>query len=303
MYAPDLPPLNALVAFEASARLLSFTAAADELEVTQGAISRQVKLLEDNLGQPLIVRSRPRLSLTPTGVQYLSKITPCLHMIADASSLARSDQTEQLTIVTTSAMASFWLLPRLTGFQKKHPHINARVIAVDSLNSLTETEFDMGLYYFRSPPAEYHAIPLFEERVFPVCSPKFLALHPEVSEPEGLLESHMLALESGEDWVNWPEWFNSCGVTPSLDFDHTTAISSYPLVIQSALNGEGVALAWQTLVDDYLDSGLLVAPTGRSLSTQSQFYFISHRDKKNQANDHSEILTDWLFAEAAGDKT
>ena len=121
MYAPDLPPLNALVAFEASARLLSFTAAADELDVTQGAISRQVKLLEDNLGQPLIVRSRPRLSLTPTGVQYLNKITPCLHMIADATSLARSDQTEQLTIVTTSAMASFWLLPRFTGFQKKHP--------------------------------------------------------------------------------------------------------------------------------------------------------------------------------------
>ena len=103
--------------------------------------------------------------------------------------------------------------------------------------------------------------------------------------------------------MKWPEWCRSCGVTTSLDFDHKTEISSYPLVIQSALNGEGVAIAWQTLVDDYLDSGLLVAPTGRSLSTQSQFYFISHRDKKNQANDLSEILTDWLFAEAAGDKT
>ncbi len=290
----DLPPLNSLVAFEATARWQSFTRAAEELGVSQGAVSRQVKLLEEFLGMTLFKRSKPLLALTDAGQQYYDAISLPLSRIADATSEVRSRPQERLTIVTTNALAAFWLLPRFSRYQEEKDQ-DVRILAVDSIDELDEIDFDLGIYYCRTPPSAYRATPLFEERVFPVCSPSFLETHPAISDPVRLAETTLLDLDSQEDWIGWQDWFASSEITNWGQ--RTITLNSYPLVIQAALNGQGVALAWQTLVDDYLDSGLLVTPTDQSLATQSRFYLLEPAVPDPGRRDMIQDLSSWLLNE------
>jgi LysR family glycine cleavage system transcriptional activator len=288
----SLPPLNSLVAFEAAARRLSFTKAADELGVSQGAISRQIKILEETLGSRLFRRTKPQLALTKTGQGYYEAISLPLARIADATTAIKDNSQGSITLVTTNAMAAFWLLPRYSRFQADHPEIEVNIIAVDSIAQLDQMEFDLGLYYCKESPEHYRATPLFEERVFPVCSPNYLTSHPEIEDPELLARSTRLVLDSAEDWIDWHDWFDSAAI--EQPGDHKIVLNSYPLVIQAALNGQGVALAWETLVDDYLDSGLLVAPTHNALATQSRFYLLEHKRGQSPA---VSAMSHWLQKE------
>lgn len=270
-----LPPLNSLVAFEAAARHLSFTRAADELSVTQGAISRQVRHLEDYLGRALFIRDKRALSLTDTGAEYYDSVQQSLLQLAGATGeILQWQGDQQVTVVTTNAMASFWLLPRFSEFQEQHPEIDLRILAVDSLRNIRHNEFDIALFYCRTPPEELRATPLFSETVFPVCSPAYLEKNPQISDPQQLATSTLLSLEVREDWLSWRDWFEGCELPPPSETARRLKINNYPLVIQSALNGQGLALAWANLVDDYLASGLLIQPVDQTLVTESQFYML-----------------------------
>lgn len=270
-----LPPLNSLVMFEAAARHLSFTTAAAELNVTQGAVSRQIRHLEAYLGKPLFDRSKRNIDLTPVGRQYLEAVRPALASISDATGeLLQWRGDRQITVATTNAMATLWLLPRIPEFQREHEEVDIRILASDQVQELGRSEFDLALLYCRTPPPHMRATPLFQEEVFPVCSPAYLHATGDLQRPEQLFCRTLLDLEDAPtDWYQWAAWFQRMGVEPAEPRNRIN-INNYPMLIQAALNGQGMALAWGNLLDHYLESGALVRPMETVLRTSACFYLL-----------------------------
>lgn len=279
MRIKPLPPMNSLIVFEAAARHLSFTQAALELNVTQGAISRQVRQLEDYLGKELFLRSNRNISLTPTGLQYYQTICNSLLEVAQATAEIKKWQGEhQVTVVTTNAMAALWLLPKVATFQQNEG-IDLRILTTENILDLHKMDCDLALFYCKVPPTDMRVTPLFPEEVFPVCSPAYLAQFQDEKNPENIFGKSLLSLdESQKDWVNWAEWFALVGY-PMIKPKSRVNINNYPLLIQAAINGQGVALAWGSLVDDYLKSGALVRPVETVLRTQSNFCMLEPADR------------------------
>lgn len=270
-----LPPLNSLVAFESAARQLSFTRAAHELSLTQSAISKSIRQLESYLGSPLFVRDKRALALTPTGMNYYEVVHQSILQISLATrDIVQWQGEQQVTVMTSNAMASFWLLPKIGEFQDNHPDIELRIMSTDSMSNVRFSEFDVALFYCRTPPEGLAATPLFYEAVFPVCSPSYKEKISPLITPEDLLRGTLLSLEVNEEWISWADWCKES--IPNYAGSKTRSINmnNYLLVIQAALNGQGIALGWEHLVDDYLNSGLLVKATDQRLVTQSQFYMI-----------------------------
>ncbi|WP_079202808.1 LysR substrate-binding domain-containing protein [Pseudomonas sp. CC6-YY-74] len=267
-----LPPLNSLVAFEAAARHLSFTLAAHELNVTQGAISRQVRLLEDYLGKTLFERTTRAINLSPTGGQYYETVRTALMQLAHATGEIRHWQgAQQVTVVTSTAMASLWLLPKVAEFQRDNEEIDLRIIAYDQVKDFSRLDCDLALYYCRTPPKDMQVTPLFAEEVFPVCSPGYLAKNPTLSTPQQLADCTWLWLEDPQrDWIGWSEWFQRLGLK-GVEPRRRININSYSMLIQSALSGQGIALAWSNLVDNHLQTGALVRPIDTVLQSDAQF--------------------------------
>lgn len=294
MKITPLPPLNSLVAFEAAARHLSFTRAAEELNVTQGAISRQMRLLEDYIGQKLFLRHNRNLSLSPAGTRYYHSIDPALRSIAKSTSdLKMWRQEHRLKVITSHAIASFWLLPKLSEFQQDHPDVDIKIHAVDSLQDIQESVFDIALFCCQTPPDNMRTTALFSERVFPVCSPDYLERHPYIAEKGRLCESTMLTLEPNDTWLSWQDWFNHCNEVCPGDDARRISMNNYPLIIQSALNGQGVALAWETLVNQFLDNQLLLRPCDTALATNSHFYLLEPEDVED-SKPSARKFRDWL---------
>ena len=237
-----LPPLNSLVAFEAAARHLSFTLAAHELNVTQGAISRQVRLLEDYLGKVLFERTTRTIHLTPAATAYYEIVRAALLQVAQATGEIRHWQgAEQVTVATSTAMASLWLLPKVSEFQRENEEIDLRIIAHDHVKDFSRLDCDLALYYCSTPPRDMQVTPLFSEEVFPVCSPQYLQKHPALNKPEDLAACTWLVLDDPQrDWLGWSEWFNSQGLK-NVEPKRRININSYSMVIQSAM-GVGLSL-------------------------------------------------------------
>lgn len=265
-----LPPMKSLIVFEAAARHLSFTKAANELHVTQGAISRQIRQLEDYLGKELFVRANRSIMLTPTGVQYYQIIYKSLLNIAQTTAEIKKWQGDsQVTVVTTNAMASLWLLPRVARFEREE--IDLRILTTENIADLERMDFDLALFYCKNPPKDMEATPLFSEEVFPVCSPSYLARIQDSHKPENIFSRTLLYLDdSHKDWLTWPEWFAAVGL-PVVKPKNRININNYPLLLQTAISGQGVAMAWGALVDDYLKNGMLVRPVDTVLRTEAKF--------------------------------
>ena len=292
-----LPPLNSLVVFEAAARHLSFTLAADELCVTQGAVSRQVRRLEDFLGCDLFIRKNRSLTLTQQGLEYYKTIQPVLLQVAGATAnLVGWSGDDQITVMATSALANYWLIPKYRGFQEKYPQIKSRILAVESYDQVHASEFDVAVFYFDEPPADVDATPLFRESVFPVCSPAYLDNYPHIAEADNLVDATLLMHESRAGWISWEEWLADCGLRLPTQSTRTININSYPLVIQAALSGQGLALGWETLIHEYLKSGLLVKPVDTSLLIRAQAYIIEPRSRY-QAKVGTSLFRNWLLAQ------
>ncbi len=154
MKIKPLPPMNSLIVFEAAARHLSFTKAANELNVTQGAISRQIRQLEEYLGKELFLRANRNISLTPTGLQYYQTIYSALLDVAQATAEIKKWQGEhQITVATTNAMAALWLLPKVAAFQQNNEGVDLRILTTDNISDLHKMDFDLALFYCRVPPA------------------------------------------------------------------------------------------------------------------------------------------------------
>jgi LysR family transcriptional regulator, glycine cleavage system transcriptional activator len=296
MRIQPLPPFKALVAFEATARLGSFTRAADELNVTQGAISRQIGLLEDLLGAHLLDRTTRSVRLTPTGEQYFQSCREALLSLADATQLIkRWHGDQQVTVATSTALASMWLLPRIPEFNESHEGIDLRIVAYDHVKDYRKLECDLAVYYCKSPPEYIKYTPICNEEIFPVCSPAYLARHGALTRPEDLASCTWLWLDDSErDWVTWGEWFRRSGL-PAVTPRNKINLNNYSMVIQAALSGQGVALGWRNLIDPYLKDGTLVRPIPETLQTEGQFLVLEptgpHERRKSVGS-----FRDWLLS-------
>ncbi len=274
MKITPLPPLNSLVAFEAAARHLSFTQAGAELNVTQGAISRQVQNLEDYIGYPLFVRKNRTISLTTMGSTYHGSISLNLQDIAQSTAeIKKYKGAKQLIVTTSSAMATLWLLPKVAQFQKNN-NIDLRILTIDHPIDYQNIDSDFCLFYCRTPPANMRVTKLFSEEVFPVCSPEYLAhISPFANEKE-LFSNNLLNLDDSQhDWLTWSQWFKQVEL-PSIVRRSKVSINNYSMLLQAAVNGQGIALGWGALVDDYLSKGTLVKPSKHVLKTSATFCLI-----------------------------
>lgn len=271
-----LPPLQPLRAFEAAARLASFTRAAAELNITQGAVSRQVHNLEDRLGVRLFRRAEGGIALTPVGQRYRQAVREALDRIAGATAeLSMRSGLGPVTIGATSALASLWLMPRLNAFRQQEPDLAIRVLASDHDLDAATSDVDLLITYVRNPPADESGSPLFKEVVFPVCAPDYLAAADVPTDPADLLARTLLVLDDDHpDWIGWDTWFARQGVV-YREPQRSIRINSYPMLLQAAAAGQGIALGWQHLVDDLLTAGNLIALPVEPLATEGMFYLRS----------------------------
>ncbi len=268
----SLPPLNGLRAFEAAARHMSFTDAAEELSVTQAAISHQVRGLEQRLGLKLFVRRNRSLLLSEAGQAYLPSVRAAFDQLNEATEkLLQKDRGGNLTVTTTSSFAVKWLVPRLGGFQRSHPEIDVRVSTGTSLVDFSREDVDIGIRYGRGQWSNLLAERLVSEDVMPVCAPSLLKGPNGLKKPADLRRFNLLHIGSFPD--DWQVWLTAAGVkgvdaSRGVSFDF--ALAAY----QAAMDGLGVALGRNPLVEPDLKAGRLVIPFEFKRSSDFAYYLV-----------------------------
>jgi LysR family glycine cleavage system transcriptional activator len=296
-----LPPLNALKVFEAAARHLSFTKAAEELHVTPGAVSQQIKLLEDYVGGRLFRRTKRALLLTDAAQASLPILREAFDKLEEASRIltARADS-KRLTVSVAPSLAAKWLVPRLDRFHERMPDVEVWVSADMEVVDFAVDDVDLAIRYGggRYPGLEVEL--LMEEQILPVCSPRLLTGAHPLRAP-GDLAHHPLLHDGSPDQedlgaTNWAMWLKAAGVA-GIDCKRGAKFNQSSLVIEAAVAGKGVALAKQAIALADLEAGRLVAPF--DLSTPSNFsYYLVHPASKSR-NAGVKAFKKWLHEEAA----
>lgn len=288
-----LPSLNALRAFEAAARHLSFTRAADELSVTQAAISHQIKSLEEQIGMQLFQRRNRNLILTNAGQQLLPDMTESFDLMdAAIVRLKRRDEAGILTVSTMDSLAATWLMPRLATFRSQHNDIDVRLATSDRIVDYDRNGIDIGIRYGLGSWPGLIAEKLMPEKIFPVCSPELLDRNGGLSTPQDLRGHTLIHDDMPEDWNMW---LAAAGVA-DIDPKRGPGYSHSNLVIQAAINGEGVALGRDLLVADALMAGVLVKPFDLAL-TASYSYYVA-RTEVGADRPKVRLFYEWLLSEA-----
>lgn len=293
----DLPAsLDLLRGFEAAARLLSFTAAAAELFVTQSAVSRQVQQLEEQLGVKLFERRTRALALTEAGELYAREVTKALNQLREATAAVRANPAPVVRVTTTVTFASLWLVPRLAEFQARHADISVHVVADNTMRDLERNALDLAIRYCPEAAAGAGAARLFGEHVAPVASPALLKGR-AVRTPEDLLRLPLLELDDpalSVPWLSWKVWCEAMKLARPRE-NRGLAFSHYDQVIQAAVAGQGVALGRFPLVDPFLADGRLALPLkGRRYATQATraYWLIVPPAAARRAE--VKVFTDWL---------
>jgi DNA-binding transcriptional LysR family regulator len=294
-----LPALDLLVGFEAAARHLSFTRAGEELFLTQSAVSRQIKELEEQLGVPLFQRRHRALALTPEGQQFYAAAAQVLVTMRAATDRLRSRTGRRaIALTTTHSFAALWLIPRLAGFTRAHPEADVRITADTRVQDLERDGLDIAIRHGPPSLAGPNAIRLFGERVFPVCSPKLLA-RKQLKKPEDL-KNHVLLQYDDPDgrhpWLHWKTWLEVAGIA-DLRAAGTLSFSGYEQIIPAAVAGHGVALGRTPLVRDLLASKELVAPFKSSADPARAYFAIV--SKRAAGRPEVAAFVDWLKEAAA----
>ena len=289
----DLPPPNALKAFEAAARHGNLSKAAVELHVTHGAVSRQVKQLEDFLGCELFHRLPRGLQLTALGREFAFGVQGAFDQIREAVEAVRVDNSKQvLTVSTLASLAARWLVPRLHRFQKAHPETEIRLSTSPQLTDFDRDGIDLAIRYGRGRWPGVTALRLFTPEEFPVCSPKLMrGAHP-LRTPADLKQVPLLHDTTHR---HWQQWLELAGVR-GIDARQGLVVEDMNVLIQAAIEGQGVALASAPLVQAEIEAGRLVRPFKINLSVELAFYAVY---PKNRGGDpFVQTFVDWLKDEA-----
>lgn len=294
-----IPSANYLFVFEAAARRLSFTAAADELNVSQPAVSKTIKLLEEATGLKLFRRDRSRLELTAEGQRLYRETQEAfdhLHMVI--SSMRTKHSRDIIRVSFSSSFVQLWLLPRLKAFKEKYPDVALRIEESSRDNqNLLEEDIDVSARLGKGKWPGIHAWPFVTEEVWPVCSPSYLKEHEPVTSAQDLLNHTLLHFEERHrSRLGWREWLEHSGVPNARieqDFVFTDALSS----IEGAVLGQGVALGWKHLVHDHIVSGRLVPAIDIFHRSGDVIYLVMSAQRPPKRG--AEIFRDWLLEQGA----
>jgi len=294
-----LPPLNALRAFEAAARHLNFSRAADELSVTPGAVSQQIQNLEDYVGASLFKRTPRGLLLTDAAQTALPAVREAFDRLAEAASLLTAAvDGRRLTITAAPSFAAKWLVPRLGRFEAAHPQVDVWLSADIDLVDFATGEIDLAIRYGGGGYPGLEAVRLMRETVVPVIAPELLESNP-LNEPRDLA-SHVLLHDGSPDaddsCPDWMMWLAARGVK-GVDGTRGPRFNQSSLVVEAAAGGRGVALAKRALAQDDLDAGRLVVPMQIVTSVDFAYYVVHPKAKGRLAQVKAFVA--WITAEAA----
>ena len=292
-----LPSASALVVFEAAGRHENFSRAAEELSMTQAAVSYAVRTLENQLGVPLFHRSHRAVALTETGARFHADVSAGLARIQKSAEQIRAKGREvNVTLSASTAFASMWMLPRIPKLREDLPDIDLRIQTSVRDLELDEEGIPLGIRG-GDPSAwpDYHAALLAPEVVNAVASPAFIESHGMPETIEALAQLRLIHLEEpARVACDWKEWFESAGYQYRPQSRPLT-INDYVLVIQAALAGEGVALGWRHLIEQQMASGALVPVSGHVFETGSDFYVVWPRSR--ELSTPARKVRDWLLAQ------
>jgi putative choline sulfate-utilization transcription factor len=320
----DLPPLASLPAFEAAARLGSFSKAARQLNSSQPAISQQIRQLEEALGHSLFKRKSHGVALTEVGEDLLQAVETGFSALRDVTARLRQPrQRLDLTVATDFAFAAYWLLPRLDRFKAEMPLVDVRILTAQHVDDLSGAQADIAILFGdrqstrqapktshrrdrQAGPAQEPTVLLFAEGVFPVCAPTY-PHGTSQGRPDWLAQATLLHLDDiaagatpspgrRDRWLRWPDWLQAAGVVtpiagPQLRFNN------YTLVLQAAIAGQGIALGWTPLVEPLIKAGQL-RRAHRHVSRSGRGYVASLL-RPDSVTAASSVFMDWLTREAA----
>ena len=292
----SLPSLNALAAFEAAARHLSLTRAAVELNVTPGAVSKQVKMLEEEIGRPLFVRLHRALELTPEGEIVARSLRETFERVAAAlQQVSRNTAMCSVSIGCTMAFAQLWLIPRLGDFWNAHQDIVIDHMISDRTQDLHRTDVELRIRYGDGDWPDEDAAKLFGDRIVAVASPAFQARH-KVKAVKDMAALPLLSVE-GVDWT-WTTWAD---FLREMEAPHrrlnVRRFNSYVIALQAAQDGQGLALGWMSQVKTLIARKALVQVTAAEMAAPQSFY-VTWSSKQPLPRD-AEILRGWLLAQVA----
>ncbi len=292
-----LPSLNALRAFEAVARHLSFSKAADELHVTQAAVSQQVKALEADLGAPLLRRAKRQIFLTETAQAGLADLRVSFDRMAGAVHKMRADARRQLlTVRVEPTFAATWLVARLDSFRDACNGIDILIDASLDLPDFDRDGVDVAIHFGTGDYPSLNAQQLFKDEVFPVCSPRLLEGPKPLREPSDLRYHTLLHLESipgYSEWPYWRAWLRAVGVN-DVDVGRGPRFTEHSMALQAAVEGQGVAMATTAIVADDIAKGRLVLPFDLHLTTIFAYYLVWPRDLASKSM--VVAFCDWIRA-------
>ncbi|WP_036230301.1 choline sulfate utilization transcriptional regulator [Marinobacterium jannaschii] len=297
LLSEQLPPVQSLLIFEAAARHLSFTAAARELGSTQSAVSQQIRGLEQRLELALFRRIYRGVELTEAGSLLYEAVQGGFQQMAVClERLQKKRRHQHINVATDFAFAAYWLLPRLPRFRRLHPDVDVRIITSQGQYDFLTQDVDVAVVFDRQPPQGMPSQRLFYEEVFPVCSPALLAQLGAVSSHKRLASLPLLKLgaDAGQGWQDWHSFFKGRG-SQVVASEPVLTFNNYTLLVQAAIAGQGVGLGWSTLVDDLIDSGVLVGLRDFSLRSDGG-YFIAE-PKPNELRESKQQFIDWLLSE------
>lgn len=292
-----LPSINSLVVFEAAGRLSSFTAAARELNMTQAAVSYAIRGLEDHLGATLFLREHRRVRLSEAGERFHADVSIGLsHIQRSAQDLRAVATGGHVTLSCSTAFAAFWMVPRMARFRQDLPEVDLRIQTADRDLDLSGEGIPLGIR--GGEPADwpqYQAEALAPEEIYPVCGAGYLSTNERPSTASDLLSHPLIHLEEPFRYATtWRDWFRSVGIEGRL-VPKGLQINDYVLVVQSVLEGQGIALGWRHLVEGMVEKGVLLRLTDNVVSTGKSFHVVWPRDAV--LSRAAAQVRDWLLAQ------
>ena len=291
-----MPPLSTLLPFEATARLGSVTRAAEELGLTQAAVSRQIRALEDDLGIAMFNRRNRAVYLTDEGSELHKSVLVALEALSDgASNLRISKDNSTIILFAQLCEGLYWLMPNLSKFYQRHKDIEVNVSVSTDPVTQANRYFDLVLQTSRRKHGDYQLVFTVPDEVFPVCSPQYMENH---SYPLSInaLSNHQLLHHSvsPQDWINWDDWLKQLNIETRVG-NKGFVYDSYPMMIQSAIEGHGIALGWKQTTKQLIKTGQLMRPFQQSLNLPDGLSVYQHPKCKQRGE--LDVFIQWLQTE------
>ncbi len=286
-----------LFVFEVCGRLLSFTRAAEELGVSQPAVSLAIRQLEDALGFALFHRQHRRISLTESGERLYGEVSSSLSRVSQTiRELKRLQPSGLVTLSVSTAYANYWVMPRLGSLRQAHPGIDLRLQVVDRDSDLEDENVSLGIRRGRGRWSGYLSTCIAHEELYAVASPSYLDKHPMALSTDELARQSLIHLEEPyRPRPTWQNWFDAMG-TQYEDSGEGLRLNDYALVLQAAIAGEGIALGWRHVVESLFGAGLLKPAYAGSWVTGEEFHLIW--SEKTHLSEPAQQVRDWIIEES-----